>query len=200
MTASLKRFPSHSSSQQLCIPLLLASFLAAAAAPSAQEPAASFDALAGRLQIGQLIWVTDPTGREVRGRLERLSSDGLVLEEDHLDLAAPDVRRVRTRDRDSLKNGALIGLGIGGGMGAAWCIGAVADDSGNVDARVECGEGFTVFPGLGALIGLAIDAAIPGKLRVIYQASPSQEAPRARLIIAPSIASRVKGLTVLFAF
>jgi hypothetical protein len=177
--------------------LLVAGFLATAAAASAQETAASFDVLAGRLQIGQLIWVTDPTGREVRGRLERLSSDGLVLKGNpFVTLAAPDVRRVRTRDRDSLKNGALVGLGIGGGMGTAWCIGAIADDSGDIDARVECAEGFTVFPGLGALIGLAIDAVIPGKMRVIYEASPSHEAPRARLMVAPVVSSRLKGLAV----
>jgi hypothetical protein len=183
------------------IVLLFAWCLSAAVVASAQEPAASFDALAGRLQIGQWVWVTDPTGREVRGRLERLSSDGLVLEEKRLvTLAAPDVRRIRTRDRDSLKNGALIGLGIGGGMGAAWCIGAVADDSGDLDARVECAEGFTVFPGLGALIGLAIDAVIPGQMRVIYQASPSQETSRARLLVAPLVSTRTKGLTVLFTF
>jgi hypothetical protein len=181
--------------------LLLAWFLAGAAAASAQEPAASFDALGGRLQIGQMIWVTDSTGREVRGRLERLSDDGLVLEDKHLvSLAAADVRRIRTRDRDSLKNGALIGLGIGGAMGTAWCIGAVADDSGDIDARVECAEGFTVFPGLGALIGLAIDAVVPGKMRLIYDASSSRETPRARLMVTPLISSRVKSLVVLFAF
>lgn len=181
--------------------LLVTVVLATTAAASAQQPAASFDELAGRLQIGQLIWVTDPTGREARGRLERLSSDELVLRADGSEtFAAVDVRRVRARDRDSLKNGTLIGLGIGAGMGTAWCIGAVADDSGDLDAGVECAEGFTVFPGLGALIGLAIDAVIPGKMRVIYQASPSQEAPRARLMVAPLVSSRVKGLAVSFAF
>jgi hypothetical protein len=50
------------------------------------------------------------------------------------------------------------------------------------------------------LIGLAIDAVIPGKMRVIYEASPSQEALRARLMISPLVSSRVKGLTVVFAF
>ena len=64
-------------------PLLLAWFVAAAAPASAQEPGASFDVLAARLQIGQLIWVTDSTGREVRGRLERRSSDELALKENH---------------------------------------------------------------------------------------------------------------------
>ena len=180
---------------------VVAGFLATAAAASAQEPAASFDALAGRIQVGQRIWVTDTTGREVLGRLERLSSDGLVLKASGLEtFAAPDVRRVRARARDSLKNGALIGLGIGGGMGTAWCIGAIADDSGDIDAGVECAEAFTVFPGLGALIGLAVDAVIPGKVRVVYQASLSQEVSAASLTVVPLFSSRVKGLAVSFAF
>ena len=51
---------------------VVAGFLATAAVASAQEPAGSFDALAGSIQVGQRIWVTDTTGREVRGRLERL--------------------------------------------------------------------------------------------------------------------------------
>jgi hypothetical protein len=110
--------------------LFVAGLLATAGAASAQDPASSFDALAGRIQVGQRIWVTDTTGREVRGRLERLSSDGLVLKAQGLQtFAAADVRRVSVRVRDSLKNGTLIGLGIGGSMGAAWCIGAIADDS-----------------------------------------------------------------------
>ena len=180
---------------------LVAGILALAAAASAQEPVASFDELAGRIQAGQRIWVTDTAGREVRGTLDRLSANELVLKANGLETyAASDVRRVRTRDRDSLKNGTLIGLGIGGGLGTAWCIAAIADNSGDVDAGVECAEGFTVFPGLGALIGLAVDAVIPGKMRVIYHASPSQEAPSTHLMVAPLVSSRVKGLTVSLVF
>ena len=181
--------------------VLAAGFLATGTAASAQESAASFDALAERIQVGQLIWVTDTSGREVRGKLERLSHDRLVLRTNGLQMfAAPDVRRVRARDRDSLKNGTLVGLLIGGGMGTAWCIGAIADDSGDINAGVECAEGFAVFPGLGALIGLTVDAAIPGKIRVVYQASPPRGASRGSVTIVPVLSSRTKGLTVVFAF
>jgi hypothetical protein len=180
---------------------LVVNLLAMATAAAAQEPVSSFDGLAGRIQVGQRIWVTDTTGREVRGRLERLSSDGLVLRADGLEtFAAPDVRRVRARERDSLKNGTLIGLAIGGGMGTAWCIGAIADDSGDIDARVECAEGFTVFPGLGALIGLVVDAVVPGNVRVVYQASPPRDAAGASLMVTPMRSSRMRGLAVSFAF
>ena len=98
------------------------------------------------------------------------------------------------------RTGTLIGLGIGGGMGTAWCIGAIADDSGELDAGVECAEGFTVFPGLGALIGLAVDAVIPGKLQVVYQASPPPEASRANVMVVPVFSSHAKGVVVSFAF
>jgi hypothetical protein len=137
----------------------------------------------------------------VRGRLERLSSDGLVLEADTVEtFSAQAVRRVRARDRDSLKNGTLIGLAVGGGLGTAWCVGAIADDSGDIDARVECAEGFIVFPALGALIGLAVDAVIPGKLRVVYQAPPPGGFPRSRLVFVPLLSPRAKGLALSFAF
>jgi hypothetical protein len=181
--------------------LLVAGFVATAAQASAQEPTSSFDALAGRVRIGQQIWVTDTAEREVRGRLERLSNDTLVLKTDGVrPFAASDVRRIRARDRDSVKNGTLAGLVVGGATGAAWCIGAIADDSGDVDARVECAEGFTVFPALGAVIGLAVDAVIPGKMRVVYQASLRDEASRTSLMVSPLISSHMKGLAVSLAF
>lgn len=168
---------------------------------SAQEPASSFGDLAARLQTGQSIWVTDAAGHEARGRLERLTTDGLVLKAgDLITLSAADVRRIRTRDRDSIKNGTLIGLGIGAGMATAWCIAAVADDSGDIDARVECAEGYIVYPALGALIGLGIDALIPGKMRVVYQASPPAGRSPAHLGLTPSISPRVKALRLVFSF
>jgi hypothetical protein len=186
---------------RLWIIVVCAALDAAVAAASAQEVASSFDALASRIRVGQRIWVTDATGREVDGRLERLSIDGLVLRVDGLEtFAAPDVRRVRARAPDSLKNGTLIGLGIGAGLGTAWCIGAIADDSGDIDAGVECAEGYTVFPGLGALIGLAVDAVIPGKVCPVDQAPLPEGLPRATLMVVPLATSRVKGLVVSFAF
>jgi hypothetical protein len=175
--------------------------LATAVAASAQQTTPSFNALAGRIRINQEIWVTDASGREVRGRLRRLAADSLDVDADgSRTFAAADVRRLRARDRDPLKNGVLIGLGIGGSLGTAWCIGAIADDSGDIDAGVECAEGFTVFPALGALFGLAVDVLRPGRIHVIYEASGAGQAARSRLSIAPVISSRVRGLAVTFAF
>ena len=178
--------------------LLMAASVATA---SAQDAATSFDALAGRIRVGQQLWVTDTAGREVRGTLERLSSDMLVLKADGIEpFAANDVRRIRARDRDPLTNGTLAGLAAGSGMATAWCIGAIADDSVGVDARVECGEGFAVFPALGALAGLVVDAVIPGRMRVVYQAPPPHAAARRSFIVRPLLSAHRKGVAVSLAF
>lgn len=50
------------------------------------------------------------------------------------------------------------------------------------------------------LIGLAVDAVIPGKLRVLYQASLPREASRATVMVVPLFLSHVRGLVVSFAF
>jgi hypothetical protein len=55
-------------------------------------------------------------------------------------------------------------------------------------------------PGLGALIELAVDALIPGKVRVVYQAPPRRDPPRAGLMVVPLISPRVNGLAVSFVF
>jgi len=180
---------------------VVAGLIGTTVAASAQEAVSSFTALAGRIQPGQRISVTDTTGREVRGALERIAGDELVLKSSELvRFAASDIRVVRARERDSRKNGTLAGLAIGAGMGTAWCIGAIADDSGTVDAGAECSEGFSVFPALGALIGLAVDAVIPGQMAVVYQASVPRQVSRASLIVLPLFLSRTKGLAVRLAF
>lgn len=173
----------------------------APAGASSQEPVHSLDGLVGRVRIGQAIRVTDQRGRERRGRLERLSSDAIVLVGDsRVTLAASDVRRVRARDRDSLRNGTLFGLAVGAGLASAWCIGALADNSGDINAPVECGEGFTVFPAVGTLLGLATDAVIPGRMRVLYESPASRAGASAQLLVVPLVSARANGLAVRLAF
>ena len=65
---------------------------------------------------------------------------------------------------------------------------------------VACGEGFFVFGGLGTLLGLGIDAAIPGRMRVVYRAPGSGGVASARLSIAPFVTSRTKGVALAVTF
>ena len=94
----------------------------------------------------------------------------------------------------------LIGLGIGGGIGTAWCIGAIADDSAILTRASSVLKGSRCSRDSAHSIGLAVDAVIPGKVRVVYQAPLSQEASPASLTVVPLFSSRVKGLAISFAF
>jgi hypothetical protein len=181
--------------------IVAAAFLLPASA-RAQAPVASFDQLSTRLKPGDRVWVTDAKGHEVEGRIQSLSAEALKLDAGgSRTFAAHDVSLIRDQQRDSLKNGALIGLGAGGALALTWCLSAAADDSPDVSAGVECTEGAIAFAGLGTLFGLAIDASMPGKMRVAYKAPGPASAPgHARLSIAPIVTRRTTGLAVSFAF
>lgn len=184
--------------------ILVAVFVAAAAgAPAlvaAQEPVTSFAQLDTRLKPGDTVWITDAEGREIEGRIQALAPDRITLEGgDAKVFAARDVRIIRDREHDSLKNGTLIGLGVGGGLALTWCVAALASDP-SISPGVECFEGAVVFGGIGTLFGLFIDAASPGKMRVAYSAPGAAGPPHARLSIAPMITPRAKGLAAVFSF
>ena len=188
-------------SWRLAITLAALSLLLAFALAAAQEPVKSFDQLNTRLKPGDTVWITDARGREIEGRIESLAPDAITLDAGGARIfAAADVGLIRDGRRDSLKNGTLIGLGIGGGLAAAWCVAAAATDDPAISPGVECFEGAVVFGGLGTLFGLAIDAANPGKGRVAYRAPGSPGAASARLSIVPVVTPRAKGVALSFAF
>ena len=90
---------------------------------SAAQPVKSFDQLITRLKPGDRVWVTDAQGREVEGTIQHLSANQLVLDAEGASaFTARDVKLIKEYKGDSVKNGALIGLGIGGGLGLTWCI------------------------------------------------------------------------------
>lgn len=183
------------------IVLATAAALSAPAPCAAQEPVKSFDQLNTRLKPGDTVWITDAQGREVEGRIQALAPGAITLEGGNANaFAAREVRIIRDRERDSLKNGTLIGLGVGGGLALTWCLAAVAADDPSISPGVECFEGAVVFGGVGTLFGFAIDASSPGKMRVAYSAPGSAGPSHARLSIAPVVTPRAKGVAVSFAF
>jgi hypothetical protein len=179
--------------------LATAAALAAPALAAAQAPVTSFDQLNTRLKPGDTIWVTDGQGREVKGKVQALAPDAITLKGDGpRTFAAGDVRLISERRNDSLANGALIGLGVGGGLGLVGCL-ASAEGS---DAG-WCAVAAAAYGGIGAAIGVGIDALIPGKKLLTYRApgTPgSSESRQARLSIVPVVTPRAKGLAVSFAF
>ena len=131
----------------------------AAAAP-AQTGAAE---IRRRVKDGERVFIVDDQGRDWKGRIAGLGADGLTLLVGSQRADVPYSRIVRIdRPRDGVWNGALIGLGIGAGLGLLGALAAAADDGGwgtpnPADvARIAP----LVLGGIGAGIGLGLDAAI----------------------------------------
>jgi len=164
---------------------------------AAQEPVKSFDQLNTRLKVGDAVWVTDAQGREIKGRVTSFAPDALVMDSGGTrTLHATDVRLIQERRRDSLKNGTLIGLGVGAGFGAIACAGFA---EGSQDAG-WCALAIGAYGGIGAGIGIGIDALIPGKKLVAYRAPGSAGDAAARLSLAPVITPRTKGVALSYSF
>jgi hypothetical protein len=183
-------------SWKIAIVLAVLSLLAAFALAAAQEPVRDFGQLNTRLRPGDTIWVTDAQGREVKGRIAALGGDALTLEGGGgRSFGSADVTTIELRRNDSLGNGALIGLGVGAGLSLAACLAEMeGSDQG------WCAVAAAFYGGVGAGIGVGIDALIPGKKQVVYRAPGSSGAPHAQLSLAPFITPRAKGVALAFAF
>ena len=177
--------------------ILAAALIAVPALAAAQEPVRDFSQLNTRLRPGDTIWLTDAQGREVKGRILSLGADALTLEGGGgRSFGAPDVRAIEVRRPDSLRNGALIGLAVGAGLGAVACAALVerAGDAG------WCVLSAGIYGGVGAGTGVGIDALIPGPKLLAYRAPGSAGPSQSRLSIAPVVTSRAKAVAVSFSF
>ena len=151
-------------------------------AASAQPAAGSFHELQHRVKIGDIVYVIDASGLETRGTLTTLSSTslGLAVDGSRRDFAAGAIARVDGRQRDSVRNGVLIG--IGGGALLGFFVGRAADSPNCPPSGGECGQGALVGTLGGALWGglggWLLDALIPTR-DVIYRAPPNRQHPSA---------------------
>jgi hypothetical protein len=159
---------------------------------SAQPPTTDFGLLSSRVRVGETVWVTGEDGREVQGKLWDLSASSLEIMSrgQTKTFSADGLRVVWARQHDSLGNGALIGL----------CAGVVLA----AFAAAECDEhlpcfvaGGLVYGGMGAAIGVGIDALTPpGKIEVYRR--PAIQSARIRL--APVVSPRGQGVVLRIAF
>ena len=156
---------------------------------AAQEPVKGFDQLSSRLRPGSTIYVTDATGREVKGKVLEVTSTSLSLSGQRT-FSESQVRAIFQRPPDSLKTGALVGLGVG--VGTVMVLTAMYGGGDGVElAYLYCG-------GIGAAIGAGIDAAIPWPKQLVYAAPGGK--PGAHLSVAPVITPRTKGVALSLGF
>ena len=123
------------------------------------------------------VHVLDRTGEETKGRLVSLTGSAVVLEMDSTTrtINLTDVVRI-DRQGDSLKNGAIIGAVIGGVAGIITA-GGLADCPG---ASSHCPgtrvAGALIATGVWSVIGVGIDALIPGRT-LLWKASSQGSRP-----------------------
>jgi hypothetical protein len=162
----------------------------------AQEVASSLDQLAVLVKPGDTITVVDVSGREIKGRIGKLSRDALILvtSAGPRQLGEVDVATISQRRGDSLKNGAIIGAVAG----TAYFVTAAALLAGSDDGEViipTAIAGGVLFAGLGAAAGAGIDALI-SRRQVIYQ----KPAGRSRVGVSPVFGHGRRGAVVAVTF
>lgn len=161
---------------------------------AAQSPlgAGTFGDLPGKVRIGNVVIVTDTAGRQVRGKVAEVSSVSLVILTrdqnrtwaNRQSFTPPDVREIKRTG--SLWNGLLIGFGAGAIPGLL-----VEDCTGCASA----GEVAMLFGGIGAGIGLGIDAAFGPKR--VYRAPA---AGRSAVTFVPVLGATRKGALLAVRF
>lgn len=140
-------------------------------AASAQTVVRSFDELQRTLKVGQTVFVTDESGRRTQGKVADVSASSLViLTPETRTFVEGAVTEIRSTDR--LWKGALIGLGVGAIPGATAGLAGCAQYN-----RPACVTdpilGALVLGGIGAAIGVGIDALVNKVGKVLY-VSPRQ--------------------------
>lgn len=148
---------------RLAVPTFPLALLLAATVAGAQ-PATTFGELPLRLNTDDSVRVIGADGATTRGTIVGISPATLeVRVNGDIRTFTPDsVREVAVRG-DSLRNGTLIGLGAGAAYGVAFAR-AFSDHP----RPGEAVTGALIFGGIGAGIGVGIDALIRGH-RVVYR-------------------------------
>jgi hypothetical protein len=146
------------------------------------------------VRAGETVTVTDTQGREVHGRIETLSPSVLVISDrsGRHEWTDADVAIIRQRQSDSLGNGALIGLAVGAGLGLAGGI-ATAEAGGDDAGWVAMAT--LVYGGLGASIGVGIDALIRRESVIFHSATP-----RPQVTLLPMLTPTRQGILLSVRF
>jgi hypothetical protein len=159
----------------------------------AQGIARTFEQLEVLVRPGDKVSVTDASGTEVTGRIVNLSTSAITLTlsgREQREWAEHEVTRIRQRRGDSLGNGAVLGLAIGGGLSAAM-VAAYWEPGDNAG---EAAVVIAIYAGIGAAIGTGVDAMIVRKT-LIYQPRTT-----ARLSVGPLVSQGRRGAAVSWRF
>jgi len=172
----------------------------------AQAQVTSLEELRRQLAAGDFITVVPTVGPPVSGRLLRVgpgdvdvrpAGKGTRQERGPRDVTIPlDAIQSLERPRDSPRNGAFIGAGIGAGFVGIMFVRAIVVDRNEIDEWAPLyGGTAAVCAGLGALIGWALDGAT-SKPHIRYDAA-SARTPTVRV---QPVYSRGRGIALVVSF
>lgn len=190
----------------MSVPLLVTAPLRA----SAQVVATSFEELKAVVKPGDTIDVTEVSGKKIKGRLGELSASSLELlirktGPDGRDAFVPqarlserDVQQIRLERRDSLWNGTLIGVAPGVAIGLGILFGGAGCDCYTIESRAPIAlTTMLVAGGIGAAIGVAIDASIIERTTVYFR-TPARRS--VSLQILPRLSTSSTGIQMRVGF
>jgi hypothetical protein len=163
------------------------------AGTAAAQPATTLGGLETLENGNERVTVTDTAGRQFSGTLADVSETQLALKTsgETRQFSAQDIRSVRVRKGDSLRNGTLTGAAIGGGVTSLIFLDNECHDD------PFCYTVVGVWTGIGALIGMGVDALIHRNV-VVYTAPPS--GARREFIVVPFGGRNAAGLRLGVAF
>jgi len=166
-------------------------------AVSAQQ-VSSFEQLQLLVKPGDKIEVIGTDGKSTKGKIDSLTPAALRLttKAGPRDFMQKDALEIKQKRGDSLGNGAWIGAVSGGGFASAVFIAACSIEGCDGDAGLIVG-GIAVYTGMGAAIGVGIDALLKHHQTIYRQ--PAQAAIRS-MRLEPLIASGRKGAVLRFSF
>lgn len=135
--------------------------------------------LSKEIQQGQTLMLEHVDGRRITGELREINADGVLLLVDGtvITIPAAEIRELGVTS-DSLRNGALIGLAIGAGVGMMAAATSGSSGDGLVDAATAGPAaliGMAAGAGAGVGIGIGLDALVR-RYRMLYSA-PVQVTP-----------------------
>ena len=146
--------------------------------------------LGDTVSTGLKVSVVDGDGRRIDGRVVALSQDTLRVSLRGSTEDIPLDRIVRIDKPDGLKNGALVGLGVGLAIGT---FGAVLSSGGNVEPEWVL-AGITYNAVAFTLLGTGIDAVFDNR-RTLYE-----RGGRLQTRVSPVVGRGVRGAAVSLAW
>jgi hypothetical protein len=167
-------------------------WIAGSAGAQDRETATTLAELSLKVGAGDIVFVTTGDGRERRARILQLSPKSMVVTIDgtRTEMSEESLKTVRQQTSDPLSNGAM--FGAVGGLGALFMLVRSYGDIEDVTQFLVMGG--AIGGGLGALVGMGIDAAIAGKA-TIYERRAARN-----IVVQPILAAKAKGFVIGFQF